>query len=84
MTTEPLLTRNWHIEYRDGRSGDYKAQSISVLNNVAYLYRDALIVGVFRSSVSLAGLDVLWQQFAVGVLIIVAVALDQWIRKVSS
>jgi fructose transport system permease protein len=44
----------------------------------------ALIVGVFRSSVSLAGLDVLWQQFAVGVLIIVAVALDQWIRKVSA
>jgi len=44
----------------------------------------ALIVGVFRSSVSLAGLDVLWQQFAVGCLIIVAVALDQWIRKVSA
>jgi fructose transport system permease protein len=44
----------------------------------------AMIVGVFRSSVSLAGLDVLWQQFAVGVLIIVAVALDQWIRKVSA
>jgi fructose transport system permease protein len=43
----------------------------------------ALIVGVFRSSVSLAGLDVLWQEFAVGVLIIVAVALDQWIRRVS-
>jgi fructose transport system permease protein len=44
----------------------------------------ALIVGVFRSSVSLAGLDVLWQEFAVGVLIIVAVALDQWIRRVSA
>ncbi|HKN27841.1 MAG TPA: ABC transporter permease [Roseiarcus sp.] len=43
----------------------------------------ALIVGVFRSAVSLAGLDVLWQQFAIGVLIIVAVALDQWIRRVS-
>jgi fructose transport system permease protein len=43
----------------------------------------ALIVGVFRSAVSLAGLDVLWQEFAVGVLIIVAVALDQWIRRVS-
>ena len=43
----------------------------------------ALIVGVFRSSVSLAGLDVLWQEFAIGVLIIVAVALDQWIRRVS-
>jgi fructose transport system permease protein len=43
----------------------------------------ALIVGVFRSAVSLAGLDVLWQAFAIGVLIIVAVALDQWIRRVS-
>ncbi|HTZ68793.1 MAG TPA: ABC transporter permease [Roseiarcus sp.] len=43
----------------------------------------ALIVGVFRSAVSLAGLDVLWQEFAVGVLIIVAVALDQWIRRVA-
>ncbi len=43
----------------------------------------ALIVGVVRSAVSLAGLDVLWQQFAIGVLIIVAVALDQWIRRVS-
>ncbi|MFZ0602422.1 MAG: ABC transporter permease [Roseiarcus sp.] len=43
----------------------------------------ALIVGVFRSGVSLAGLDVLWQEFAIGVLIIVAVALDQWIRRVS-
>ena len=28
----------------------------------------ALIVGVFRSAVSLAGLDVLWQEFAIGVL----------------
>ena len=43
----------------------------------------ALIVGVFRSAVSLWGLDVLWQEFAIGVLIIVAVALDQWIRRVS-
>ena len=44
----------------------------------------ALIVGVFRNGLSLAGLDVLWQEFAVGVLIIIAVALDQWIRKVSA
>jgi len=26
---------------------------------------------------------VLWQEFAIGVLIIIAVALDQWIRRVS-
>jgi fructose transport system permease protein len=44
----------------------------------------ALIVGVFRNGLALAGLDSLWQEFTVGVLIIVAVALDQWIRRVSS
>ena len=44
----------------------------------------ALIVGVFRNGLALAGLDALWQEFAVGVLIIVAVALDQWIRRVST
>lgn len=41
----------------------------------------ALIVGVFRNGLALAGVDVLWQEFAVGLLIIGAVALDQWIRK---
>ena len=43
----------------------------------------ALIVGVFRSGLNLSGVDVLWQQFAVGALIIIAVAIDQWLRKVS-
>ncbi|MBK0418373.1 ABC transporter permease [Leucobacter sp. CSA1] len=42
----------------------------------------ALIVGVFRNGLSLAGLDVLWQTLAVGILVIVAVTVDQWIRKV--
>jgi fructose transport system permease protein len=41
----------------------------------------ALIVGVFRNGLSLIGVDVLWQTFAVGVLIIAAVSIDQWIRK---
>jgi len=41
----------------------------------------ALIVGVFRNGLSLAGLDVLYQTLAVGVLVIVAVSLDQWIRR---
>ena len=44
----------------------------------------ALIVGVFRNGLSLAGLDVLFQTLAVGVLIIIAVSIDQWIRKVKS
>ncbi len=41
----------------------------------------ALIVGVFRNGLSLAGVDVLYQTLAVGILVIVAVALDQSIRK---
>jgi fructose transport system permease protein len=44
----------------------------------------ALIVGVFRNGLALSGVDVLWQEFAIGWLIITAVALDQWIRKVSA
>jgi fructose transport system permease protein len=44
----------------------------------------ALIVGVFRSGLKLAGVEVLWQSFAVGLLIIIAVAMDQWIRRVSA
>jgi fructose transport system permease protein len=42
----------------------------------------ALIVGVLRNGLTLSGVDVLWQDFAVGILIIAAVAIDQWIRKV--
>lgn len=41
----------------------------------------ALIVGVFRNGLSLIGVDVLYQTLAVGVLVITAVTVDQWIRK---
>jgi fructose transport system permease protein len=41
----------------------------------------ALIVGVFNTGLSIAGQDELWKSFTVGVLIIVAVALDQWLRR---
>lgn len=44
----------------------------------------ALIVGVFRNGLQLAGVDVVWQGFAIGLLVLVAVALDQWIRKVKA
>lgn len=42
----------------------------------------ALIVGVFRNGLQLAGVEVVWQGFAIGLLVLVAVSLDQWIRKV--
>jgi fructose transport system permease protein len=42
----------------------------------------ALIAVVYNSGLSLAGVNTYYRQVAVGVLIIVAVALDQWIRRV--
>jgi fructose transport system permease protein len=44
----------------------------------------ALIVGVFDSGLSLTGVDPLWRQLTVGALIIIAVSIDQWIRRVSA
>ncbi|MEI8222108.1 MAG: ABC transporter permease [Actinomycetes bacterium] len=41
----------------------------------------AVIVGVFRDGLTLAGLDPYYQTLAVGILIISAVTIDQWIRK---
>lgn len=41
----------------------------------------AVTVGVFRNGLSLARVDVLYQTLAIGLLIIAAVALDQWIRR---
>ncbi|MEP4545600.1 MAG: ABC transporter permease [Saccharospirillum sp.] len=44
----------------------------------------ALVVGIFRNGLALAGVDVLWQEFTVGLLILVAVGIDQWIRRASA
>jgi fructose transport system permease protein len=44
----------------------------------------ALIVGVFDSGLSQAGVEPLWRTFAIGVLVIFAVALDQWLRRVAA
>ena len=43
----------------------------------------AFIVGVFNTGLSLAGVDDYWQMFAAGTLVIIAVALDQWLRRAS-
>ncbi|WP_174803364.1 ABC transporter permease [Martelella limonii] len=43
----------------------------------------ALIVGVFTLGLRLMGADAQWTYLLIGLLIIAAVALDQWIRKVS-
>ncbi len=42
----------------------------------------ALIVQVFQTGLALAGVEELYQQLAEGLLVIAAVSLDQWIRRV--
>ncbi len=44
----------------------------------------ALIVGVFTLGLRLLGADAQWTYLMIGILIIAAVAIDQWIRKVTS
>ena len=44
----------------------------------------ALIVGVFTLGLRLAGADAQWTFLLIGLLIIAAVAVDQWIRKVAA
>ncbi|WP_103334541.1 ABC transporter permease [Pseudotabrizicola formosa] len=48
------------------------------------MFFGALIVGVFEMGLRLVGTDPQWTFFLIGVLIIFAVAVDQWIRKVAS
>ena len=44
----------------------------------------ALIVGVFTTGLKQAGADPQWVLFWIGALILVAVAIDQWIRKIAA
>lgn len=44
----------------------------------------ALIVGVFTLGLRLLGADAQWTYLMIGALIIGAVAIDQWIRRVTA
>ena len=44
----------------------------------------ALIVQVFTSGLSIIGVDDQYRVLTVGVLVILAVSVDQWIRKVKA
>lgn len=51
--------------------------------SVMGMFFGALIVGVFTLGLRLMGADAQWTFLLIGALIIAAVAVDQWIRKVS-
>ena len=52
--------------------------------SIAGMLFGALIVGVFSLGLRLIGTDPQWTYLLIGLLIIGAVAIDQWIRKVSA
>jgi fructose transport system permease protein len=52
--------------------------------SIVGMFFGALIVGVFEMGLRLVGTDPQWTFFLIGALIIFAVAVDQWIRKVSA
>lgn len=52
--------------------------------SIVGMFLGALIVGVFEMGLRMAGADAQWTYLLIGVLIIAAVAVDQWIRKVSA
>jgi len=52
--------------------------------SIAGTFFGALIVGVFTLGLRLLGADAQWTFLLIGVLIIAAVAVDQWIRKVAA
>ena len=51
--------------------------------SIVGMFFGALIVGVFEMGLRLVGTDPQWTFFLIGALIIFAVAVDQWIRKVA-
>jgi len=52
--------------------------------SIVGMFFGALIVGVFEMGLRLVGTDPQWTFFLIGALIIFAVAVDQWIRKVAA
>ncbi|PTE21763.1 ABC transporter permease [Cereibacter changlensis JA139] len=52
--------------------------------SIVGMFFGALIVGVFEMGLRLVGTDPQWTFFLIGVLIIFAVGVDQWIRKAAA
>ena len=56
--------------------------AILVSDTLGVGHAQDLLCDLCGNGLALAGVEVLYQTFAVGVLIIVAVSVDQWIRRV--
>ncbi|KGJ03824.1 mannose ABC transporter membrane protein /fructose ABC transporter membrane protein /ribose ABC transporter membrane protein [Paracoccus halophilus] len=76
-----------------GQMGNIQAITAVVIGGISLfggrgsivgMFFGAMIVGVFEMGLKMVGTDPQWTFFLIGLLIILAVAVDQWIRKASA
>lgn len=87
-----LIGRIGSVSPTSGQLGNIESITAVVIGGVSLFggrgsilgaFFGALIVGVFTLGLRLMGADAQWTFLLIGLLIIAAVAVDQWIRKVS-
>jgi len=88
-----LIGRIGSVSPTSGQSANIESITAVVIGGISLfggrgsilgMFFGALIVGVFSLGLRLLGADAQWTYLLIGVLIIGAVAVDQWIRKVSA
>ncbi len=88
-----LIGRIGSVSPTSGQLGNIESITAVVIGGISLFggrgsilgaFFGALIVGVFTLGLRLLGADAQWTFLLIGLLIIGAVAVDQWIRKVSS
>ena len=87
-----LIGRIGSVSPTSGQLGNIESITAVVIGGISLFggrgsilgaFFGALIVGVFTLGLRLLGADAQWTFLLIGLLIIGAVAVDQWIRKVS-
>jgi fructose transport system permease protein len=88
-----LIGRIGSVSPTSGQSANIESITAVVIGGISLfggrgsilgMFFGALIVGVFSLGLRLMGADAQWTYLLIGALIIGAVAVDQWIRKVSA
>lgn len=88
-----LIGRIGSVSPTSGQSANIESITAVVIGGISLfggrgsilgMFFGALIVGVFSLGLRLLGADAQWTYLLIGALIIAAVAIDQWIRKVSA
>ena len=89
LTVQPEVPRNHWGQPRIGWPGSNKLEAYARGSTVAKTIEDTFKLGQWMQrhvaiGLSLAGVDAQYRLLAVGILVIVAVSVDQWIRRVRS